>query len=182
MISRRTFAIGMPLGAVIANRLRAEGPDGKWVGEAPGPQGPMAFELELEADGDTLTGTVSAGPAGAVEIQEGKVSGDEVSFVQLMRRGDFEMRFEYAGKVSGDEMELTRRVQRPAGMGRGPGGGPGGGRPQGGQAGGPGGGRPGGQGGGRPGGGAGGGRPQGGPGGGRGGAGRAQTITLKRVS
>ena len=188
MISRRTFALGVPAIAGFARRLRAEGVDGKWAGEANGPQGPMLFELELKRDGEGVTGTLSAGPMGAVEIKEGKVDGEDVSFVQVMTRGDFEVRFEYAGKVSGDEMQLTRTVQRPPGMGRGPGqgGGPGGGRPQGGQ--GPGGGRrPGGQGpgGGRrqggQGGGPGGGRPTGAAGGGRGGMGRAQTITLKRV-
>ena len=188
MISRRAFALAVPAVATMVRGLRAAQVDGKWEAEIEGPQGPMVMILDLKADGEMLTGTVGNDMMGAAEIQDGKISGDEVEFVQVMQRGDFQMRFTYSGKVSGDEMELTRTVQRP--------GGPGGGQGQGGGRG-PGGGRPGGaQGGARPGGGQGGGRGaggqggpgggrgaggQGGPGGGRRGMGRAVTFTAKRV-
>ncbi len=161
--------VATPLATVVVRGLRAAGVDGKWEAEVPGPQGVTQLQVNLAAEGDSLSGTISAGPMGESEIRDGKVSGDEVSFAQVIQRGNAEIRFEYAGKVTGDEMELTRTVRRPPGMGRPGGGGPGGGGP-GGQR----------QGGGGP----GGGRPQGGPAGrrgGRGGMGRPQTITLRRV-
>ena len=182
MISRRAFALAVPALTTTLRRLGAAEVDGKWEAQIEGPQGSMVFTFDLKADGEALTGTVGNEMMGASEIQDGKISGDQVEFVQVMQRGDFQIRFNYAGKISGDEMELTRTTQRPGGPGGGQGQGgargPGGGR----GAGGPGGGRPGAApGGGRGAGGAVGGRGAGGPGGGRRGAGRAMTFTAKRV-
>ena len=182
MISRRAFALAVPALATMVRGLRAAEVDGKWEAEIEGPQGSTAIVFDLKADGEMLTGTVGNDMMGAAEIQDGKISGDQIEFVQVMQRGNFQMRFNYSGKVSGDEMELTRTVQRPGGpgggQGQGGGRGPGGGRGAGGP-GGPGGGRgAGGQGG--PGGGRGAGG-QGGAGGARRGMGRALTFTAKRV-
>ena len=183
MISRRAFALAVPALATTLRRLRAAEVDGKWEAQIEGPQGSTVFTFDLKAAGEALTGTVGNEMMGESEIQDGKISGDQIEFVQVMQRGDFHVRFNYAGKVSGDEMELTRTIQRPGGPGGGQG--PGGGRGPGGGgrgAGGPGGGRPGGAPGGGPGaGGPGGGRGAGGPGGGRRGMGRAMTFTAKRV-
>ena len=182
MISRRAFALAVPALATTMRGLRAAEVDGKWEAQIEGPQGSTVFTFDLKADGETLTGTVGNEMMGHSEIQEGKLSGDQVEFVQVVQRGNFQIRFNYAGKVSADEMELTRTMQRPGG-GQGPGGGRGAGGPGGGRgAGGPGGGRPGGApGGGRGAGGPGGGRGAGGPGGGGRGMGRAMTFTAKRV-
>lgn len=189
MISRRAFALTAPALVTMVRGLRAADVDGKWEAEIEGPQGSMVLTFDLKADGETLTGTVGNDMMGSVEIQDGKISGDQVEFVQAMQRGNFQVRFNFAGKVSGDEMELTRTMQRRGGpgggQGQGGGRGAGGGRPGVAQGGGrPGGAQGAGQGGGRPGGAPGGGRGgggQGGPGGGRGGMGRAMTFTAKRV-
>ena len=162
-ISRRGFALAVPVAAISVRRLEAAGVDGKWEGEVPNFRGPVVMMFEFSSDGDTLTGTLGNEMMGMVEIEEGTVSGDEVSFVQLMQRGEMEFRIKYEGKVTGDEMELTRTMQRPAG-GRGPGGG----RPGAGQ-------RGGGPGGGQRGGGPGGRRPGGG------GPGAPVTFTVNRV-
>lgn len=74
-----------------------------------------------------MTGTVGNDATGATEILEGTVSGDEISFVQMITRGDFRIRIQYSGKVKGDELELTRAFRRGPGGGqpggrRGPGG------------------------------------------------------------
>ena len=195
MITRRAFAMALPAAAVSIRGLHAAGVDGKWEAEIEGPRGPMVLVFDLKADGDIVTGTIGNDMMDEVQIQDGKVSGDEVSFVQTMTRGDFEIRFKFAGKVSGDEMELTRSMDRgpgggrgqgPGGQGRGRGAGSGGQRPGGGAQG-PGGGRGRGQGGGRaqgPGGGRGQGQGGGGaPGGGRRGMGigRPVTFVAKRV-
>lgn len=188
MITRRAFAMALPAAAVSIRGLHAAGVDAKWEAETEGPFGPMVMVFDLKADGEIVTGTVGNDMMGETQIQDGKVSGDEVSFVQTMTRGDLEVRFKFAGKVSGDEMELTRSMERgPGGPGGGPGqgpGGPGGGRGaggggqgRGGRAQGPGGGRGQGPGGGR-------GPGQGGrgaPGGGRRGMGRPVTFVAKRV-
>ena len=162
--------MSVPMPAASTLRLRAAGVDGKWEAEVDSPRGPVVLAFDLKSDGEALTGTIGNDLMGEVEIQEGKVIGDEVSFVQKQARGDFEIRMKYTGKVTGDEMELTRSVERPPG-GRG-GGRPGGGRPP-----------QGGAGGGRGPGGARGGARRQGPGGARrgGGFGRPVTFVAKRV-
>ena len=185
MISRRAFAFAAPFAALSIRRLRASGVDGKWEGEVAGPGGPMVMVFDLKADGEALMGTVGNEMMGTSNIEDGKISGDAVSFVQVFSRGNRQIRFQYEGKLMGDEMELTRSMVRPAGMARGgagggQGGGAAGGRSQGGGQGGGARGQGGGargQGGGArgQGGGAAGGRGQGG------GVGAPVTFTAKRV-
>lgn len=171
MITRRTFSLSVIAATAGTRVLRAAGVDGKWEASIESPMGAMTMTFDLRSDGESLTGSVGNEMMGESEIQDGKISGDEVSFVQVMKRGDREMKFKYEGKLAGDELELTRSMD---GGGRGPGGGgrSGGGRGAGGRTGGgergPGGGG------------------QGGPGGGRGGRGgggmgRPTTFTAKRV-
>ncbi len=138
MISRRTFMAGAPVAAVFAGRLRAEGIDGKWKAEIQGRDGMTDFYFEFKADGEMLSGTVGNDAMGTVDIADGKIEGDKVSFVQMMTRGNFQIRLQYEGTLAGDEIELTRTMQRPGG-GQRPARwrrGGGGGRPQGGGRGG----------------------------------------------
>ena len=135
MISRRAFACAVPLAAVSIGRLRAAGVDGKWEAEVQGPQGPMVMKFNLKADGEALTGTVGSEAMGNSDIQDGKISGDAVSFVQVVTRGNREIRLQYDGKLMGDSLELTRSMARPAGAGRAAGGRGQGGAPAGGAGG-----------------------------------------------
>src|ERR1700693_4216331 len=52
---------------------------GKWTYEMQGRNGAMTGTLNLKADGNTVTGTVS-GRGGDTEISDGKIDGDNVSF------------------------------------------------------------------------------------------------------
>ena len=119
---------------------------GKWVAQTPGRDGGMSeTTFGLKVEGTVLTGTVT-NTRGESTISEGKVSGDEISFVIVRKMGENEMKTLWKGKVAGDEITFTRENQMPpGGMG-----GPGGGAPPAGGPGGPGAGGPpgGGQGGG----------------------------------
>lgn len=170
-MTRRTFWMSAAAAAAGARVLRAAGVDGKWEAAVESPMGPMTLTFDLKADGEMLSGTIANEMMGESKIRDGKIADGKISFVQIMRRGEREIEFKYEGAVSGDTMELTRSMNRPAGGPGGPGGGPrGGGQGQGGR--GPGGGNRG------PGGGP---RGQGGPRGG-GGMGRPVTFTAKRVN
>jgi hypothetical protein len=132
LITRRIFSLSVMAAAAGTRVLRAAGVDGKWEASIESPMGAMAMTFDLKSDGEKLTGSVGNEMMGESEIQDGKISGDEVSFVQVMKRGDREMKFKYEGKLAGDKLELTRSMD---GGGRGPGGGgergpggPGGGR------------------------------------------------------
>jgi hypothetical protein len=151
--------------------------NGKWESERPGMGGgePMKTTYVFKAEGSKLTGTVTSpgfmgGEPTVSEITDGKIEGDNITFVVTRKMGEMEMKSTYKGVVTGDEIKFT--VERPAmgGMG-GPGGGMGGpGGAPGGGMGGPGG---------APGGGMGAG--PGGPGGGQSKPRGPQEIIAKRV-
>ena len=99
---------------------------GKWVAQVQGRQGTVENTFNFKVDGTTLTGTMTT-PQGETAISEGKVNGDEISFVIVRSFGGNEMKFLYKGKVSGDEIKFTREIQGGGMMGGPGGGGPGGG-------------------------------------------------------
>ena len=81
--------------------------DGKWISEMPGRGGDTTeVTFTFKAEGATLTGSMS-NPMGETPISEGKISGNDISFVVAMTRGDREMKTSYKGTVSGDEIKLT---------------------------------------------------------------------------
>jgi len=94
---------------------------GKWVAQIPGRNGTMEQTFTFKQSGQTLTGTISS-QRGDQEISEGKVAGDSVSFVTVMKFGGQEMKMVYKGTVAGDEIEFTRSMEGGAGGGRGGGG------------------------------------------------------------
>jgi hypothetical protein len=103
---------------------------GKWTSEQPGRDGtPMVTTYTFKVAGGTLTGTITTA-RGDQEISEGKVSGDDISFVTVRSMGDQSFKTTFKGKIAGDEIKLTREFQMPpGGMGGGP---PGGGQGMGG--------------------------------------------------
>jgi hypothetical protein len=101
------FATILTLAAFLS--LNAADITGKWTAEFDTPMGVQKYTYEFKVDGGKLTGTAT-GSQGAVEIQEGKVNGDEISFVENMKFEDMPMRIEYKGKAAGDEIKFARKV------------------------------------------------------------------------
>ena len=86
---------------------------GKWTAETKGRDGETRTQtFNLKQDGSTLTGTVSS-PMGESQISDGKVDGDNISFVVKMERNGNEMKMPYTGKVSGNEIQF--KVESPRG-------------------------------------------------------------------
>ena len=86
---------------------------GKWKSEFDTQIGHLKYTYELKADGEKLTGKAFReleGTKTTIEIVEGKIKGDEVSFVEPIKVQDQEVRIEYKGKLSGDEIKFTRKV------------------------------------------------------------------------
>jgi hypothetical protein len=94
----------------------AADPTGTWKAQVPG-RGGQAREttFTLKAQGGALTGTVAT-QRGQQEITEGKVSGDDISFVVVSNFGGNQAKMLYKGKVSADEIKFT--VQREGGEGQ----------------------------------------------------------------
>jgi hypothetical protein len=91
---------------------------GKWTAKVPGAQGQAESDVTFvfKVDGTNLTGTINnSQQPGDVEIKEGKISGDEVSFTLNRKIGDNELKVLWKGKVSGDEIKFTRTIGGGAG-------------------------------------------------------------------
>ena len=80
---------------------------GKWKAEYQSPDGQTRQStFTFKVDGEKLTGTL-ASAMGESQISEGKVSGDQISFVVIRNFGGDDVKFSYKGKVSGDEIKLA---------------------------------------------------------------------------
>ncbi|HLK19373.1 MAG TPA: hypothetical protein VKT81_10465 [Bryobacteraceae bacterium] len=89
---------------------------GKWTYEMQGRQGAMTATLNLKAEGNTLTGTVS-GRGGETEISDGKIDGDNLSFTVVREFNDRKITMKYTGKVTGDGIKFKVEAEgsdRPA--------------------------------------------------------------------
>jgi hypothetical protein len=90
------LAVGFAFGANV---------DGKWAGTIPGMDIPVSYTFK--ADGNTLTGTSSGPNDTTIPIKDGKIDGDKISFSVTIDMGGQEMKMEYKGVVSADQIKLT---------------------------------------------------------------------------
>ena len=68
---------------------------GKWVAQMPGRDGATSeTTFTLKVEGTALTGTMTT-TRGESTISEGKVNGDEISFVIVRKMGENEMKISY---------------------------------------------------------------------------------------
>lgn len=74
---------------------------GKWKATLEGQNGPMEVLYDFKVDGSKLTGTVTS-TRGEMQISEGKVEGDEISFVLATDQ----FRAVTKGTVSGDAIKF----------------------------------------------------------------------------
>ncbi|HYW43609.1 MAG TPA: hypothetical protein VE959_12180 [Bryobacteraceae bacterium] len=91
---------------------------GKWTGDMPGRGGDTtATTFTFKVDGEKLTGSMT-GPQGDVPLQEGKVSGSQVSFSTTLDFGGNSIKILYKGTVSGDSIKMTREREGGGGQAR----------------------------------------------------------------
>jgi hypothetical protein len=91
---------------------------GKWSGEVPGRGGdttPATFTFKV--DGEKLTGSMT-GAQGELPLQEGKVSGNEISFSTTFDAGGNSIKILYKGTLSGDQLKMTRQREGASGQAR----------------------------------------------------------------
>ena len=85
---------------------------GKWTGEVAGPDGGgMSIALNLKQDGSKLTGSVEAPGGQVMEIQDGKIDGDKISFAVSFDGGGGAMKVAHEGTVAGDEITLHIKME-----------------------------------------------------------------------
>jgi len=80
---------------------------GNWSGTSKGPNGEdFSLDLKLKQEGTTLTGTVTGPDGNAIDITDGKVDGDKMSFNVSVNN----MTILHEGVVKGDnEIALTAK-------------------------------------------------------------------------
>ena len=86
---------------------------GKWKGEFDSQIGLQKYTYDFKVAGTNLTGTaIGEREMGTNEVTltEGTVSTNGIAFVELLKFDDNEIRIEYTGKVSGDEIKFHRKV------------------------------------------------------------------------
>ena len=111
----KTFLVSLiVLLSAFAIAASAASVDGKWLASMEGPNGNIEINYTFKADGEKVTGT-SSSQFGEQEIQEGKLVGDDLSFVIAFRppNGGDEFRLQYKGKVSGDTINFS--IETPQG-------------------------------------------------------------------
>jgi hypothetical protein len=93
--------------------LRAQAPpdiSGKWNASFETQIGEQHYTYDLVVKNGAVTGKAKSN-IGEATIQDGKVEGDKVTFVEMLKFADMELRIDYTGKiVSADEIRFTRRV------------------------------------------------------------------------
>jgi hypothetical protein len=88
--------------------------NGKWTAQYESPRGTQTLTFDFHVDGAKLTGKITT-QRGDTDISEGKIDGDNISFVQVMNFNGNEMRMVYTGKIDGDNIKFSRVVaDRPA--------------------------------------------------------------------
>ncbi len=104
------FAGAALLVAALATTAVAGDVTGSWKSKMETPRGTMERTFVLKQDGDKLTGKI-VNPRGEVQIQDGKVSGDEIEFKAEQRRGpDQAVTVTYKARVNGDKLEGTMEI------------------------------------------------------------------------
>ena len=86
---------------------------GKWTTQFDSQVGLQKYTFEFKVEGTKLTGKAISNIAGAdatSELVEGKVTGDEVTFVENLNYQGMELKITYKGKISGDEIKFSRTV------------------------------------------------------------------------
>ena len=112
ILAMAVVVLGMALATAVAADV-----DGKWISEREGRGGEtMTTNWTFKAEGTTLTGTVSSFMGeGEDPIEEGKIEGNNISFVRKMSFQGNDMVLKYKGTVAGDEIKLTMEME--GGMG-----------------------------------------------------------------
>ena len=96
---------------MLAALVRAADPSGRWTATFTTEVGEQQYTFEFTVKGSTLTGTAKSNMLGESQLQEGKVDGDKISFVENANFQGMPLKITYSGTMtSADEIAFTRNV------------------------------------------------------------------------
>ena len=111
-IGSRVSALAVGLFLAVAAAYAAD-VTGKWASEFDSQIGVQKYTFDLKVDGEKVTGKASfekMGEKGEADLLEGKLVGDQISFVEMLDFQGNSIRVEYKGTIKGDEIAFTRQV------------------------------------------------------------------------
>jgi hypothetical protein len=95
----------------LAALVRAADPSGRWTATFTTEVGEQQYTFEFKVKGSALTGTAKSNLLGESELQEGKIDGDKISFVENASFQGMPLKITYSGTMtSADEIAFTRNV------------------------------------------------------------------------
>ena len=82
--------------------------NGNWTGDVQGRNGnTQTLTFDFHVDGANLTGKITT-PRGDVDLSNGKVDGDNISFDQVLNFNGNSITISYKGVADGDTIKFTR--------------------------------------------------------------------------
>jgi hypothetical protein len=86
---------------------------GTWKAEIETQVGKFKYTYTLKHEGTQITGKILSeldGEKRETVLLEGKLNGDIIEFVEMMKFQEMDLKITYKGKVTGDEISFTRQV------------------------------------------------------------------------
>jgi hypothetical protein len=97
--------------AISTALVRAADPSGRWTSTFMTEVGEQQYTFEFSVKGSTLTGTAKSNLLGESKLDEGKVDGDKITFVENANFQGMPLKITYTGTMtSADEIAFTRNV------------------------------------------------------------------------
>ncbi|HEY0758910.1 MAG TPA: hypothetical protein VGD59_06610 [Acidisarcina sp.] len=109
MIAFRRAAVAAVVFASFTLSALAADVTGKWTSTFDTAVGEQHYTYTFKVDGEKLTGT-AVNDSSSSDITDGKIKGDDITFVENLKYEGQTLVVTYVGKVSGDEIKFTRTV------------------------------------------------------------------------
>jgi hypothetical protein len=93
-----------------ASPVFAAGVDGNWAGNVDTPNGPVEVKFSFKSDGAKLTGNTTGPDGSVINIKDGKVDGNNITFVVELDMGGQALVLNYTGMLAGEELKLSADV------------------------------------------------------------------------
>jgi hypothetical protein len=105
---RKLLAL-VPLALLSLATAYAGSATGRWAATFNTQVGEQKYTWDLTAVGSKLTGKYTSAN-GSGEITDGKIEGDQLSWVENLNFQDMPLRIVYKATLSGDELKISRNV------------------------------------------------------------------------
>lgn len=97
--------IAAPVSAQDAPRVPTAQVAGSWDVSFTSPQGAATWRVKLDQAGDTLRGSVATGDFGTLDLTDGWITGNDLSFTVNLNFNGTPIQVNFAGTVKGDTVQ-----------------------------------------------------------------------------